>query len=178
MGAQRERMLRGEPYVASDAELVAERERCAALVERFNGGEAGVLSELLGSVGEGATFMPPLRCDYGWNVSVGARTWANYGLILLDPAPIVLGADVLIATNVQLVTATHPLDAAQRREGWELAQPIAVGDGAWLGAGAIVLPGVTIGEEAVIGAGAVVTRDVAPRTVVAGNPARVLRTLD
>jgi len=84
---------------------------------------------------------------------------------------------VMVATNVQLLTATHPLDAARRRAWWEHARPITIGHGAWLGSGAIVLPGVSVGEEAVVGAGAVVTRDVEPRTVVAGNPARVIRRL-
>jgi maltose O-acetyltransferase len=174
--SHRERMLAGEPYLAGDPELVAARERCQALVRRFNAGEP-VLEELFGSVGEGAEVMAPVRCDYGTNVTIGARTFANYGLVLLDPAPIAIGADVQIATYVQLVTATHPVDPAERRSGWESAAPVTVEDGAWLGAGAIVLPGVTVGSEAVVGAGAVVTRDVPPRVVAVGNPARVVREL-
>lgn len=162
-------MLAGEPYLASDPALVAEREHCQDQLAR------GALP--FARVGEGTAIMPPVRCDYGYNVSFGARTFANYGLVLLDPAPIVIGSDVQIATNVQLITATHPLDPDQRRAGWELAAPVTVHDGAWLGAGAMVLPGRTVGAEAVVGAGAVVTRDVPSRVVVAGNPARVIRRL-
>ena len=160
-------MLAGERYLASDPVLVAERERCQEQLAR------GTLP--FARVGEGTQIMPPVRCDYGYNVSFGARTFANYGLVLLDPAPIAIGDDVQIATNVQLVTATHPVDPDERRALWEMAHPVTLEDGAWLGAGAIVLPGVTVGRDAVVGAGAVVTRDVPPRTVVAGNPARVLR---
>jgi maltose O-acetyltransferase len=162
-------MLAGEPYLASDPVLVAERERCQEQLAR------GALP--FARIGKGSQIMPPVRCDYGYNVSVGDRTFVNYGAVLLDPAPIAIGHDVQIATNVQLITATHPVDPEERRARWELASPVTVEDGAWLGAGAIVLPGVTVGREAVVGAGAVVTRDVPPRTVVAGNPARVLRAL-
>jgi maltose O-acetyltransferase len=166
--SHKERMLRGDPYLASDRQLAAERAQCQQLLER---------GALPFATGDGTTVMPPVRCDYGYNVKIGARTYVNYGAVLLDPAPITIGDDVQIATNVQLITATHPVDAAERRAGWELAHPVTIADGAWLGAGVIVLPGVTVGEEAVVGAGAVVTKDVAPRTVVAGNPAQVLREL-
>ena len=132
----------------------------------------------LGAVAEGAEILAPLRCDYGSHTVVGARSFLNWGTMILDCAPITIGDDVLIAAGVQLIAATHPLDAAQRRAGWELARPVTIGDGAWLGSGVLVLPGVTIGAEALVGAGAVVNRDVAPRTVVAGNPARPIRTVE
>ena len=85
---------------------------------------------------------------------------------------------MLIATNVQILTATHPLDAARRRAWWEFAKPISIADGVWIGGGALILPGVSIGENAVVGAGAVVTRDVAANTVVVGNPARVVKRIE
>ena len=88
-----------------------------------------------------------------------------------------IGAEVWIATGVQLLTATHPLEAASRRAGWESAAPIAIGDGAWLGGGVIVCPGVTIGENTVVGAGSVVTRDLPAGVLAVGNPARVIREL-
>jgi maltose O-acetyltransferase len=178
------RMLRGEDYLADDPVLTAERLRAQLLLERFNAtsaadpdARAGLLHELFGRVGEGSVVLPPLRCDYGYNVSLGARSFVNYGAILLDVNPIEIGDDVQIATGVQLLTATHPLDAPTRLALWESGRPISIGDAAWLGAGAIVLPGVRIGREAVVGAGAIVTRDVAPGTVVAGNPARLIRDL-
>ena len=170
-------MLAGEPYFPDDPELVAGRERSVALCRRFNAGETEVLGELFGSLGEGAEIMAPLHCDYGTNITWGARSFMNWGGMILDCAAITVGDDVLMAAGVQLIAATHPIEAADRLEGWELARPVTIGDRAWLGSGVLVLPGVTVGEEAVVGAGAVVTRDVAPRTVVAGNPARVIREL-
>jgi maltose O-acetyltransferase len=178
------RMLAGELYVATDEQLTAERALCSLLCERLNGLSAAdeparlaILRELLGAIGEDTLIQSPFRCDYGYNVRIGRRSFVNYGGIFLDVNPISIGDEVLIATNVQLLTATHPLDAAQRRAWWESGKPISIGDGAWIGGGALILPGVTVGEEAVVGAGAVVTRDVEPRTVVAGNPARVIRRL-
>ncbi|MDQ3741357.1 MAG: sugar O-acetyltransferase [Actinomycetota bacterium] len=161
-------------YRPDEPELVAGRARCRELTERFNAGEDVAL---FGAVGEGTLVERPVRCDYGTNVSIGARSFVNFNAVFLDPAPITIGDDVQIASNVQLITATHPLDPVDRASGWELAFPITIEDGAWLGAGVVVLPGRTVGREAVVGAGAVVTKDVPPRTVVAGNPARVIRRL-
>ena len=178
----RERMLAGEPYVADDPVLAEERARATRLVDRFNrtGVDDGVdrhrlLLELLGHLGEGAEIEPPLRCDYGYRIRVGARTFVNYGLVALDVASITIGDDVQIGPNVQLLTPTHPIDPEARRAKWEAAQPIAVGDNAWLGGGVIVLPGVTIGENTVVGAGSIVTKDLPSNVVAVGNPARVVR---
>ena len=184
MGEQKERMLRGEPYRYDDPELTADHERCRLLVERFNATGVSeeperrrLLEELLGHVGEDVEIKPPFQCDYGYLISVGARTFINYGTVILDVARVMIGEDVQIATNVQLLTPTHPLDAATRREGWESAEPITIGDGTWLGGGVIVCPGVTIGEETVVGAGSVVTRDLPPRVLAVGNPCRKIRDL-
>jgi maltose O-acetyltransferase len=179
---QRERRLRGDLYLADDPVLLEERARAQRLLDRFNStgvdhpdARRALLTELLESFGAGAEILPPLRCDYGYTTSVGVRTFINYGAVILDPAYVRIGADVQIGPNVQLLTATHPIDAATRRERWESADRITIEDGAWLGGGVIVCPGVTIGADAVIGAGSVVTRDI-PRGVVAmGNPCRVIR---
>lgn len=180
----RERMLAGDLYIADDPELNAASLRAARLQKRYAAlwpddpeGAAAVLRELLGGVGEGAFLKPPLYVDYGSNLRVGARTFANYGLVALDVVSITIGDDVQIGPNVQLLTPTHPLDPELRRAKWEAGEPIVIEDNVWLGGGAIVLPGVTIGDNSVVGAGAVVTRDVEPGVVVAGNPARVIRTL-
>ena len=177
-------MLAGELYVASDPELVADHERARLLVERFNATSVteaderqALLGSLLGHLGEGAEIRPPFQCDYGYPISLGARSFINYGAMVLDCAAVTIGEEVWIATGVQLLTATHPLDAVQRRAGWESAAPIAIEDGAWLGGGVIVCPGVTIGENAVVGAGSIVTRDVPPGVLAVGNPARVMREL-
>jgi maltose O-acetyltransferase len=184
MGEQKQRMLRGELYRYDDPELTADHERCRLLVERFNATSVGeeperrrLLEELLGHIGEDVEVKPPFQCDYGYLISVGARTFINYGTVILDVARVTIGEDVQVATNVQLLTATHPLDAPTRRAGWESAEPITISDGSWLGGGAIVCPGVTIGEETVVGAGSVVTRDLPPRVLAVGNPCRPIREL-
>ncbi len=184
MAGQKERMLAGEPYIADDPELAADMLRAARLMERFNAPDGGdaeerqkVLRELLGEVGEGVVVRPPLYVDYGYQISIGPRTFVNFGAVMLDVARIRIGADVQIGPNVQLLTPTHPLDPEQRRAKWESAEPITVGDNVWLGGGVIVCPGVTIGDDTVVGAGSVVTRDLPPGVVAVGNPARVVREL-
>jgi maltose O-acetyltransferase len=137
-----------------------------------------VLGELLGAVGEGTAILPRFLCDYGFNTSFGPRCFVNYDAIFLDVAPIEIGADVQIAPRVQLLTADHPLDAATRISGLESGRPIRIGDGAWLGGGVIVCPGVTIGANTVVGAGSVVPRDLPAGVLALGNPARVVRALD
>jgi maltose O-acetyltransferase len=173
----RERMLAGEPYDPLDSELAASRERARELLGRYNAErDAAVLAELFGRLGGGAVVEAPFHCDYGWNIAVGERFYANAFCVFLDCAPIEIGDRVLLGPSVHLYTATHPCEASARRQGVEYARPIAIGDDAWLGGGSIVLPGVSIGEAAVVGAGSVVARDVAPGVAVAGNPARPIRS--
>lgn len=180
-----DRMLAGEPYIALDPRIDAEGRRARRLQDRFNrtladddAERASILAELLGAVGEGTEIRPPLYVDYGFHLTIGARTFVNFGLTALDVAPITIGDDVQIATNVQLLTPTHPLDAQERRDKWEGAEPIVIADNVWLGGGVIVLPGVTIGENTVVGAGAVVSRSLPANVLAVGNPARVIRSLD
>ncbi|HVX19074.1 MAG TPA: sugar O-acetyltransferase [Acidimicrobiales bacterium] len=181
----RERMLAGDPYLADDPELVAAAQRARRLRDAFNsatGDDHGeerrrILGELLGSLGVDTGIRAPFYCDYGTNVRIGDRCFANYGLVALDVAPITIGDDVQMGPNVQLLTATHPLDADARRARWEWAEPITIDDNVWLGGGVIVLPGVHIGTNTVVGAGAVVTRDLPPDVLAVGNPARVIRDL-
>ncbi|MFG1616267.1 sugar O-acetyltransferase [Nonomuraea wenchangensis] len=183
--SMRERMLAGDLYLADDPELAEHNLRAMDLMEAFNTTPARepqkrrrLLTELLGAVGEGSEIRPPLRVDYGSNIRIGARSFANFGLVALDVAPIIIGDDVQIGTNVQLLTPTHPVDPEPRRAKWEAARPITVGDNVWLGSGSIILAGVTVGENTVVGAGAVVTRDLPANVVAVGNPARVVRTIE
>jgi maltose O-acetyltransferase len=178
------RMLAGDLYIANDPELAADHRRCRRLVERFNATgvddaaeRLSILRELLGGFGDGSEIKPPLQCDYGYLIRVGKRSFINYGAIILDCAVVSIGDDVQVGPGVQLLTATHPLGAETRRQRWEYARPITIEDGVWLGAGVIVLPGVTIGENTVVGAGSVVTRDLPPGVLAVGNPCRVLRKL-
>jgi maltose O-acetyltransferase len=184
MGQNKERMLRGDLYIANDPELLEDFQRAHKLIERFNGTSATkadegrrLLEELLGRFGTDSQIRAPFQCDYGYLTEVGERTFINYGAAILDCAKVSIGDEVQIATNVQLLTATHPLDAATRRAAWESAEPITVEDGAWLGGGVIVCPGVTIGENTVVGAGSVVVEDLPAGVLAVGNPARPIREL-
>ena len=181
---QKERMLAGDLYIADGPELAEDSLRAKTLLENFNGSPAtdpgerrSILEDLLGSFGDGAEIRPPLYCDYGYQLHIGARTFVNFGLVALDVARIEIGDDVQFGPNVQLLTPTHPTDAELRRTKWEAASPITIENNAWIGGGAIVLPGVVIGENSIVGAGAVVTKDVPPNTLTVGNPARVVRPL-
>ena len=129
-------------------------------------------------MGEGVDIRPPLRVDYGHNISIGDASWANYGLTVLDVAPVVIGTDVLIGPNCSLYTAIHPTEPGPRRAKWESSAPITIEDNVWLGGSVVVCPGVTIGENSIIGAGAVVTRDIPANCIAVGNPARVIKNLD
>jgi maltose O-acetyltransferase len=183
MGEMRERMLRGELYIADDPENEAEFGRVQELLARYNGSAPGasderdaLLRRMLRHVGEGVVVRAPFYCEYG-AISIGDGTFVNVDAVMLDVAPISIGAACQIATRVQLLTATHPVDPEPRRLGWEYGEPITIADNVWLGGGVIVCPGVTIGQDTVVGAGAVVTRDLPAGVVAAGVPARVRREI-
>ncbi|WP_336921484.1 sugar O-acetyltransferase [Aquipuribacter sp. SD81] len=183
--SMRERMLAGDPYLADDPELAAATTAAMDLAAAYNATTTrqqplrrALLEQLLGAVGEGADIRPPLHVDYGTNIRIGARCFANFGLVALDVAAITIGDDVQMGPNVQLLTPTHPLDPRLRRDKWEAAEPITIGDNVWLGGGVIVLPGVSIADHTVVGAGSVVTRDLPAGVVAVGNPARVVRHLE
>lgn len=182
--SMRERMEAGDLYLAEDPEIERESLRARSLTHRLNhtdpanaAGVRAALGELLGAIGEGTEVRTPLHCDYGFRIRIGARSFLNCDCVILDVADVTIGDDVQIGPGVQLLTPTHPLEPGPRRDKWEAAKPIVVGDNVWLGGGAIVCPGVTIGENTVVGAGAVVTRDLPANVVAVGNPARVIREL-
>jgi maltose O-acetyltransferase len=184
MSTQKTKMLAGELYVANDPELEAARLRALAILVRFNATLADaederrtLLTELLARFGERTVLKPTFRCDYGFNITIGFRTFINYDCVFLDCNRITIGDEVQIAPGVHIYTATHPIDANARRSGVEYALPVTIGNGVWLGGGAIVCPGTNIGENAVVGAGSVVTRDLPPNVCAAGNPCRVIREL-
>ena len=178
-------MLACDPYRSDDPELVRDKLRARRLTDEFNRlpfdasapDVRRVLDELLGALGDDVEIRPPLYCDYGYQLRVGARTFVNFGLVALDVATITIGDDVQIGPNVQLLTPTHPVEAEARRSGIESARPIVIGDNVWLGGGVIVLPGVTIGANTVVGAGAVVVSSLPSDVVAVGNPARITRSL-
>ncbi len=174
-------MLAGEWYLAHDADdpelqdLAERRRRLSTTINdpRTDGASlAAALDELIGSLAPSAVVRPPFHCDYGTHITLGEGVFVNFGAVLLDCAPITLGAATQLGPNVQLLTPDHPRDAARRRAGWEAAHPIAIGENVWIGGGAIVTGGVTIGDDAIVGAGAVVTNDVPAGATVVGVPAR------
>lgn len=188
-------MLRGEPYNSRDPELLALAHRARELVARFAAvpstdtvGRHQVLATLLGGVGKGVWIEPPFFCDYGRHVVIGPDSFVNVNCVFLDSATIHIGANVLIGPGVQLLTVSHPLPARDRivppaeRRSEDApyrthARPIVIEDDAWIGAGSIVLPGVTIGKGAVIGAASLVTTDIPAGSLAVGAPCRARRVL-
>ena len=183
--SNRERMLAGDWYVADDPEngaIAAHARRElhryeVAFAEEGQDAAMGHLRSAIPGLHETSVLLPPVRVDYGSNITVGEGTFANYGLVALDVAPISIGAHCQIGPGVQILTPIHPLEASPRAAGIESADPITIGDNVWLGGGVIVCPGVTIGENTVVGAGSVVTKDLPSGVLAVGSPARVLREL-
>ena len=184
MTSEREKMVAGELYLATDPELTAARTRARRLWQRYNATDpeseverAVILRDLIGRMGTGVAIEPPFYCDYGSQIELADGVFVNFNCVFLDPAAIRIGRQTMLAPNVQLLTADHPRDPHVRVSGPELARPIAIGERVWIGGGTIVCPGVTIGDDTTIGAGSVVVRDIPGGVVAAGNPCRVLRSL-
>jgi maltose O-acetyltransferase len=182
--SMKERMLAGDLYI-TDAEILGDQARSQDLMAAYNSTTARqvelrrqLLGELVESIGEETEIRPPFYVDYGTNITIGARCFANFGLTALDVAPITIGDDAQIGPHVQLLTPTHPVEPGPRRDKWESAKPITIGDNVWLGGGVIVLAGVTIGADTVVGAGSVVTKDLPAGALAVGSPARVVRRLE
>jgi len=179
MRSEKEKMLAGELYVPGGSELADDARRAAEWMDRYNASSTqsreeqwALLREMFAYVGQGVHIRPPFHCDYGYNISIGANVFLNFNCVILDVVKVMIDEKTQIGPGVQILTADHPRDPAQRRAGLELGRPVSIGRNVWIGAGAIILPGVTIGDDSIVGAGAVVTRDVAPGTTVVGNPAR------
>lgn len=180
----KELMLQGELYDATDPLLAEERNRAKMLTHRFNQclptdttTQRSILSELLGTIGPQSMIMPFFQCDYGYNIYLGDRVFINHNCVMLDCATIRIGNGVLIGPNCGVYTAGHPLDVARRLASLEYAHPITIGDHVWIGGGVQIMPGVSIGEGSIIGGGSIVTEDIPPGVVAAGNPCRVLRVI-
>lgn len=181
MTSEKQKMCAGDLYTADDPELKADLARAVAWCGRYNASFSAtiterevLLRELIGAVGADVNIRPPFFCDYGFNITFGDGVFMNFNCVILDVCVVTIGALTQIAPGVQILTADHPRDPAQRRAMLESGRPIHIGRNVWIGAGALILPGVTIGDDAIVGAGAVVTRDVPAGATVVGNPARMI----
>lgn len=176
------KMITGQMYDAGDAELKALRQIKHNYMAKFNSELDGdkrsqLLKNWLGSTGKNIYMEANFACDYGSNIYLGENFYANFNTTMLDVCEIRIGKNAMFGPNCQLLTPLHPLDAEERIAGLEFGAPITIGDNVWLGGGVTILPGVTLGHNVVVGAGSVVTKSFGDNVVLAGNPARVIKTL-
>jgi len=180
---EKQKMLAGEIYNCLDPELEIDRQKAKELLRIYNRSEAmserqSILQQLLGQIGQNSIIEPPFYCSYGQNIYIGDYVFLNVLCTILDCNKVQIGHHVMIGPGVQIYTAAHHLQVEMRNQGCEVATSIVIEENVWIGGSAILLPGLRIGRNAVVGAGAVVTRDVPANTVVAGNPARVIREIE
>ena len=182
---EKEKMLAGQVYSAVDPQLLQELGQTRLLVRAYNDlppSETGkmreLLKQLLGAVGNDEIIInQPFRCDYGKQIRVGKRFFANFNLTVLDEAPVTIGNDCFIGPNVSIYTACHSTDPTERNKRNEWAEPVRIGDSVWISGDVTILPGVSIGDNVTIGAGSVVTKDIPDNVIAAGNPCRVIRKI-
>ena len=184
MKTEKEKMIAGELYDPLDKQLVEDRLRTRLLIKELNDTRENeiveriqILQQLIPYAGAGLWLQPPFYCDYGYNMNVGEKVFFNFNCVVLDVAPVKIGSRTMFGPNVQVYTATHPINYKERAAGLEYAKPIVIGEDVWIGGSAVICPGVTIGDRTVIGAGSVVTKDIPADVFAAGNPCRVIRAL-
>jgi len=184
MKSEKDKMLSGELYLASDRVLNSERNRAKQLVYDYNNSKPDedekrnlIIREFLGYTSEEFNIEAPFHCDYGYNITIGEKFYSNFNLIILDCAKVTIGDNVLIGPNVGIYTATHPIDPNLRKQEYEFALPITIGNNVWIGGNVVINPGVTIGDNSVIGSGSVVTKDIPENVVAVGNPCRVVKKI-
>ena len=180
MKTEYEKMISGELYQAfSDKNLIKMREDVRKTFREFNRtADQSFLEKIFQKKLEGVFIEPPFHCDYGINIELGKNVYMNFGVTILDCAKVKIGDNCMLAPNVQIYTAAHPLDVETRNKGLEYALPVTIGKNCWIGGSVVILPGVTIGDNCVIGAGSVVTKDIPANSVSVGNPARVIKEID
>jgi len=181
----KEKMLSGELYLPNDDSIMAEQLDCLDRLYDFNATRphelerrAELLREMFGEIGEGCYVEPPLHANWGGkHCRFGKSVYANFNLTLVDDTYISVGDCTMIGPNVVIATAGHPVLPELREKGYQYNAPVSIGKNCWIGAGALIMPGVTVGDNTVIGAGSVVTRDIPANSVAFGNPCRVYREI-
>ncbi len=183
MKTEKEKMLAGFAYVGFDKQLRNERLHAKRLLKEINIVEfvqtprsRELFKTLIPNAPKSLYIEPPFFCDYGYNIFCGENVYFNVNCVVLDVVKVEIGSNVFFGPGAQIYTATHPLDAIERRA-TESGKPVKIGDDCWIGGGAIICPGVSIGQRCVIGAGAIVTKDIPDDSLAAGNPAKVIRKL-
>jgi maltose O-acetyltransferase len=184
MKTEKEKMLSGELYNTLDQDLIFERTRTRRLLQELNENKedhpaerARLLQILLPQAHPSFWLQPPFYCDYGSNIWIGENVFFNFNCLILDVMQVNIGSRSLFGPNVQIYTATHPVDWQARATGVQFAKPVTIGEDVWIGGGTVICPGVTIGERTVIGAGSLITKNIPSNVLAAGNPCQVVRTL-
>jgi maltose O-acetyltransferase len=184
MKSEKEKMLCGQNYFSNDKELTTERQNAKKLLHKLNvteylmnGNSRAILRQLLPNAHKRLYIEPPFHCDYGYNIISGENVYFNVNCVVLDTMKITIGDNVFFGPNAHIYTATHPLNAIERRT-VESSKPVTIGNDCWIGGNVVICPGVTIGNNCVVGAGSVVTRDIPDHSLAVGNPATVIRKID
>ncbi len=177
-------MLAEEPFNTADAELMNDKKNARTLAEKYNHSfedeivlRHDILKKLFARCGKNIMIKPPFHCDYGYNIFLGEKFFANFDCVFLDAAPIIIGDNCMIGPKTCIYAISHPLDAKERAKGIGLPKKVVIGNNVWIGGGVTILPGVCLGNNVVVGAGSVVTKSFPDDVVIAGNPARIIKKL-
>ena len=186
MSEMKDKMHTGELYYPEDKEIMSEQEKCLEKLYDFNRTRPSelekrgeMLREMFAEIGEDCYIEPPFYANWGGkHVHFGKHVYCNFAVTMVDDTHIYVGDNTMIGPNVTVATAGHPILPQLREKAYQYNMPVHIGKNCWIGAGAVIVPGITVGDNSVIGAGSVVTRDVPPNTVAAGNPCRVMREIN
>lgn len=180
---EKEKMLSGEAFLGSDAELMEDKKQARMLAEELNRAPEDdelrekMVKKLFGKTGEHLRIKPPFHCDYGYQIFVGENFFANFDCVFLDAGPIVIGDNSMIGPKTCIYASTHALPVEERKKGYTFPRGVTIGSNVWVGGGVSILPGVSIGDNCIVGAGSVVTKSFPANVVIAGNPAKVIKEL-
>jgi maltose O-acetyltransferase len=183
--SEQQKMLHGEIYNAYDQPLILLRNKARHLTKNYNNTDPeateqrmAILKKLFGKIGNDFEIEPPFYCDYGTNMKIGEKFYANFNFVVLDDGLVTIGDDVLIGPNVSIFTATHLIDPNLRPKNADYTKAVTIGNNVWIGGGSIINPGITIGDNSVIGSGSVVTKNIPANVVAVGNPCKIIQHID